>query len=44
MMDGGSSLSKSLYILSFHPCRKAGTEGKEEEVVDIETTNYAHMN
>lgn len=44
MMDGGSSLSKSLCILSFHPCRKAVTEGKAEEVVDRETTNYMDVN
>lgn len=45
MMDGGgSSLSKSLCILSFPPCSKPATEGKAEEVVDRETTNYVDVN
>lgn len=44
MMDGASSLSKSLCSLSFRPCRKAVTEGKAEEVVDRETINYMDVN
>lgn len=44
MMDGGSSLTKCLCILSFCPCRKAATEGKAEGMVDRETTNYVYVN
>lgn len=42
-MDGDSSLSKGVCILSFPPGRKVVAEGKGD-VVDRETTNYMGMN